>query len=313
MATTHPSPTTKRRPTEQYRQAERTFWRHYGLTPEEHVLAVGSPAARLRVQEVGSGPPVIFVHGTGGSGAYFAPLIAQLDGLRCLVIDRPGWGLSDPIDFAGRDYPTLVAGLLRDALDHLNVEHADAVGGSIGNTWVLRLAQAQPARVKRLVWLGGFPTLALPVPPFIRLLASPLGRVIARLAEREPVMRKQLAGLGHGNTVKSGAMDTYLRWRTVEARETHFMRHERAMIEAVLNRQGFVDGVAVDDDDLAGLRQPTLLVYGTADPVGSAELWQRTTERLPHGTLHTVDGGGHLPWYDDPDDVGSAVSAFLTT
>lgn len=312
MATTHPSATTQH-PTEHYRQGEREFWRHYGLEPSEHVITVGSPSSRLRVQEVGSGPPVIFVHGTGGSGAYFAPLIAQLDGVRCLVIDRPGWGLSEPIDFAGRDYAALVAGLLRDALDRLGVEQVDAVGGSIGNTWVLRLAQAHPARVKRLVWLGGFPRSELGVPPFIRLLASPLGRVIARLAEREPIMRKQLAGLGHDATVRSGAMDAYLHWRTAEARETHFLRHERAMIQAVLNRQGFADGVAVDDEELAGLRHPALLVHGTADPVGSTKLWQRTIDCLPHGTLHTVDGGGHLPWYDNPDDVGSAVNSFLTT
>lgn len=311
MATTHTTATTGRRPTDRFRQTERTFWRHYGLTPTEHMVAVGSPSTRLRVLEVGSGPPVIFVHGTGGSGAYFAPLIAQLDDLRCMVIDRPGWGLSEPLDFTGRDYPAVVSGLLRDTLDHLGVDQADAVGGSIGNTWVLRLAQAHPARVKRMVWLGGFPRQELGPPPFIRLLASPLGRVIARLAEREPVMRRQLAGLGHGATVASGAMDAYLDWRTVEARETHFMRHERSMIKALLNRQGFVDGVAVDDDELAGLRHPTLLVYGTNDPLGSVELWQRAIDRIPHGTLHVVHAGGHLPWYDDPTDVGAAVSSFL--
>ena len=91
------------------------------------------------------------------------------------------------------------------------------------------------------------------------------------------------------------------------------MRHERKMVKALLNRQGFVNGVAVDNDELAELRQPTLLVYGANDPVGSAELWQRTLDRIPHGTLHVVQGAGPLPWYDNPTGVGPAVSSFLNT
>ncbi|HET9007697.1 MAG TPA: hypothetical protein VFQ04_13350, partial [Actinomycetes bacterium] len=82
---------------ERYRRAERAFWRSYGLAPAERFVEVGSPPVRLRVQELGSGPPVLFVHGTGGPGAYFAPLLRELQGLRCLVLDRPGWGLSAPV------------------------------------------------------------------------------------------------------------------------------------------------------------------------------------------------------------------------
>jgi hypothetical protein len=88
--------------TERYRRAERAFWETYGLAPTERVVTVGSPPVRLRVQELGSGEPVLFVNGTGGPGAYFAPLLAELPGLRCLVLDRPGWGLSAPVDFSGR-------------------------------------------------------------------------------------------------------------------------------------------------------------------------------------------------------------------
>jgi pimeloyl-ACP methyl ester carboxylesterase len=97
------------------RRAERAFWRSYGLAPAQRFVDAGSPAVRLRVQEVGSGEPVLFVNGTGGPGAYFAPLLAELRGFRCLVLDRPGWGLSDPVDYSRAAYRTVVAELLRDA------------------------------------------------------------------------------------------------------------------------------------------------------------------------------------------------------
>jgi pimeloyl-ACP methyl ester carboxylesterase len=130
--------------TERYRRAERAFWGHYGLAPVERFVEVGSPPGRLRVQELGSGEPVLFVNGTGGPGAYFAPLVRELQRFRCLVLDRPGWGLSSPVDFSGRPYRTLTAALLRQTLDALGLDRVHAVGASIGNLWVLRLAQAHP-------------------------------------------------------------------------------------------------------------------------------------------------------------------------
>ena len=51
--------------TERFRRGERAFWDHHGLAPTERFVTVGSPPVRLRVQELGSGPPVLFVNGTG--------------------------------------------------------------------------------------------------------------------------------------------------------------------------------------------------------------------------------------------------------
>ena len=53
------------------------------------------------------------------------------------------------------------------------------------------------------------------------------------------------------------------------------------------------------------------MVYGTADPVGSVELWKRVADLLPRGELQLVDGAGHSPWLDDPDTVADHVARFL--
>ena len=258
--------------TERYRRAERAFWDHHGLAPAERFVTVGSPPARLRVQELGSGEPVLFVHGTGGPGAYFAPLLAELHGFRCLVLDRPGWGLSAPVDFSGRPYRMVVAELLRETLDALGIDRACLVGGSIGSLWALRLAQAHPSRVDRLVLLGGGPlTAEIPVPTFIRLLRSPLGRLIIRVPEKPRMVAKQLAGVGHATGGEPGQVPAaFVDWRVAMTRETDWRRHERDMVRCVLGRGGFAPGFVLADDEVAGIAQPTLMVYGTADPVGSA-------------------------------------------
>jgi hypothetical protein len=99
-----------------YRDAERALWNRYELEPTERFLDLDAPAARLRVLEVGSGEPVLFVHGTAGLG-FWPSLLSQLPGYRSIVLERPGWGLSSAIDFSGHDYRALVAEVLLGVLD----------------------------------------------------------------------------------------------------------------------------------------------------------------------------------------------------
>ena len=299
---------------ESFRQAEQAFWGQYGLAPREQFVEVGSPAVRLRVQEVGSGQPVLFVHGTGGSGAYFAPLVRELQSFRCLVLDRPGWGLSEEVNFSGRPYTTVVSDLLGDTLDALGVDRAHLVGGSIGDLWALRFAQAQPSRVERIVLLGGGPlTAEVAVPPFIRLLRTPLGQILVRIPENRKMLRKQLRAIGHAESLSAGRItDAFLDWHVAMSRHTDWARHGRDMVRAIVGRRGFMPGLVLHKDEVAGIEQPTLMVFGTRDPNGSVGIWKRFVGQLPRGELELVDGGGHVVWLDDPPGVGGRVMRFLS-
>ena len=74
-----------------FREAERAVWDYYGLDPAERMVDIGDRRV-VRIHELGQGDPVLFVHGTGGSGVYFAPLAKKLaTSFRCVLIDRPGW------------------------------------------------------------------------------------------------------------------------------------------------------------------------------------------------------------------------------
>src|SRR6266545_6070627 len=112
---------------DRYREAERELWKHHRLEPTERFLDLETQAVRVRVLEVGSGEPLLFVHGTVGQGSW-ASLIQELPGFRSIVLERPGWGLSSAIDYSRQEYRTLVADVLRGALDALGLERAHVVG-----------------------------------------------------------------------------------------------------------------------------------------------------------------------------------------
>ena len=313
MASSTVAPASTDARTERYRHAERALWGHYGLEPRERFVELDSPPTRLRLLEVGSGEPILFVHGTVGPGSW-APLVRELGDFRCLVLERPGWGLSSPVDFSERDYGVLVADVLGGALTALGIERTSVVGGSIGNVWALRLAGRNPARVRRVVLMGGSPLVAeAGVPGIIRLLASPLGSVLVRLPDKAERIRAILRQSGHGASLDAGRIpDAFVDWRVALGRETDSMRNEREMVRtAVVRGRAYRPGVSFDEGELAAVAAATLLVYGTADPVGTVDVWRRTTSLLPRGELRLFEGFGHQPWLDDPARVAAEVGRFL--
>ena len=296
-----------------YRAAEQAVWGHYGIEATEHLVHVGSPPARVRVVEVGSGPPLLVAHGTFGNGPAFAPLIRELQDRRWLIVDRPGWGLSSPVAYAAESFGQTTADLQRDVLGALGVEQADVVGHSSGGLFALRLAQLHPARVRRLVLLGSGPLVGTADPPrAIRLIGSPAGPVMLRLLRRRRPIEAMIRGSGHGPSLDDGRIpEAMVEWRMAVNRETDAMRHERAMLQAILGRDGWRPGVTLTDAELAGIRHETLMLYGTSDGMGTPELWRRMTDTMPNARLSVHDGAGHMLWLDDPKRVAGEIRAFL--
>lgn len=297
--------------TDRYREKEVQLWQRYGLEPSERYVELSEPALRLRVVEAGSGRPVLFIPGTGGTGPYWAPLIRELSGVRCLLLDRPGWGLSSPIDYTSDTFGSITASTLVKLLDALQLDRVDIVGASIGGLWALHVAQRHPSLVRRVVVLGGMPHSEIGVPRFIKLLSSPLGAVIVRVPMSRKMLESQLRAVGHGPSVAAGRMQDFIPWRLAFSRDTPSMRHERAMARALRLGDGWRPGFTMEAADLAEVPQPVRIIFGSADPTGTPDLWRRFADQLPHGELLLVSDAGHQPWWDEPTVVGAQIQEFL--
>ena len=290
-------------------ESEASVWGHWGVEPRVKMVEVGPNSSRLRVHEVGTGDPVLFVHGTGGYGPYWAPLIAEMSGYRCLLVDRPGWGGSDPVEYPQSGFRDFTADLLRDALDALDVHKVHSVGASIGDTWVLALATNYPDRVHSVSLLGGGPlTDEVEIPGFIRLLRSPLGVLMSKVRFSEKMETNQARQSGHGATLDEGRMpQVYLDWKVEITNNTNWRINERQMVRAVTGRRTWKPGVTFNTDDLSSISVPVLMICGTGDPVAPVETWQNFVARTPKGRLEVIDGAGHLPWFDNPGHVAELL------
>jgi pimeloyl-ACP methyl ester carboxylesterase len=300
--------------TARYRAAERKLWNHYGIEPTERYIELDSFPARLRVVEVGSGEPVLFVPGTAGTGPVWAPLLSNLRGYRCLLLDRPGWAFSSPIDYTKDSYDHVVAAVMGEVLDGLGLADTHMVGASIGDVWAMRAAQAHPQRIRSLVLLGGGPLVStIPPPRIIRLIASPIGALMVRMPEKPNRVKSILRSNGHGESLDAARIpDVYVDWRASLGRETPSMKHERDMVRSLLAGREWKPGLTFTEAELGGMQHPVLMIYGNLDPVGSTDVWKRFVDHLPEGNLEVVDAAGHVPWLDNAAGVADSVARFLT-
>src|SRR3954471_7617845 len=116
----------------------------------EHQSWVHVGGRPVNVISLGSGPPVVFVHGLGGSWQNWLenlPFFARK--FRVIACDLPGFGESPmPLeDISISGYGKFVVGLL----DALEIERAHLVGNSMGGFIAAEVALQAPERVDRLV------------------------------------------------------------------------------------------------------------------------------------------------------------------
>ena len=302
-----------------FREAERRLWGSVGLSPTERRLHLDSRDATVRIQEVGEGPTVLFVHGAANGGSSWAELIARLDDLHCVVLDRPGCCLSDPIEPRLRDLKAIeeyADALIPEVLDALELAHANVVATSLGGYFALRAAAAHPHRIDRIVqfgWTVGAPMAKVPL--VMRFSSVPVvGWIMARVPPNERAVRMILRQIGLAEALESGRFSQEaIDWFLALLRDTPTMRNEQnASPRVILPIHGMNERVLLSPNLLGGISTPTRFIWGTNDPNGGTDIAQAFVARLPNAELEVLPGAGHAPWIDEPDRAALSTRTFFT-
>jgi 2-hydroxy-6-oxonona-2,4-dienedioate hydrolase len=301
-----------------YRETERRYWGVEGVMPTEEWRHLSRTGSRVRVQVVGEGPPVLFVHGVNNGGTSWAPLVARLDGFRRLVLDRPGCGLSEPLAMRVDDVSTFASfaeTLLVDVLDALELKRVHVVATSLGGYHALRTAAAYPDRIRRVVELGwtvGAPNAEIPLVMRLAGVRS-IGWVMARVPVSKRAVRSMLAQVGLRQALDAGRVPQEgVDWFHSQLRHTNTMRNDIGASPPIMHPiRGVSDSILLTDDLLERIRVPVYFVWGAEDPFGGGDVAARFVARMPSAELEILPGGGHAVWLDDPDRVATATKRFL--
>lgn len=263
-------------------------------------------------------PPIVAVHGLGGSHANWlalAPLLAS--DYRVFAIDLAGHGHTYP-DHRGTD---VLAN--RDLLDlflaEVVGEPATLLGNSMGGLIALLQAAARPDTVRDLVLIGpALPLVSRRMPePIVALGVAATGvpRLGSWLVRRRRTTLSPEVQVGEmlalccvdPDRVPTAVVDrmvAMVRERSeVDGLEVGLERAARSTVSSVLNRRRY-------DAVLGRVRAPTLVLHGEQDRLVPVESSRRVAAGRPDWTLVTRPDLGHVPQLEDPQWTADTIRAW---
>jgi 2-hydroxymuconate-semialdehyde hydrolase len=261
------------------------------------VLAAG---IRTNVHDVGSGPPVLMIHGSGPGVSAWAnwrlvmPELAKQ--ARVIAPDMAGFGYTERLPGQRYDMDSWVAQAV-GLLDALDIAQADLVGNSFGGGLALALAIRHPKRVRRLVLMGsvGVPFAITPgldavwgYEPSFQAMRG----LLDVFAHDRRLVNDELAQLRYEASIRPGFQESFSK-----------------MFPAP--RQRRVDAMVSAEADIRAVTHETLVIHGREDQVIPLETSLTLARQIARAQLHVFPQCGHWTQIEHAARFARLVGNFL--
>ena len=263
----------------------------------------------LRYHEAGEGPVLLLLHGSGpgvtGWRNFRGNLAVYAEHFRCLVLEFPGFGVSD--DFGG--HPMLDA---QDAVpafvDALGLDRVDIVGNSMGGGVGINFAINHPDRIGKLVTIGGIGTNIYSPGPSegIRLLQE---------FTEDPTRQRLVDWLNSMVYDPALVTETLIdeRWELATDPETLASARRmygKAAFAAMTNMMRNAD-FPLPWAIMHKVKAPTLLTWGRDDRVSPLDMSLIPMRTIANAELHVFPNCGHWVMIEQKQAFETTTLSFL--
>ena len=259
----------------------------------------------VRFQRRGQGPALVLVHGLLGYSFSWRHVLGPLSKDReVFALDMPGSGFSECLATTNAHLSAAAERLLK-FLDAANIRACDLVGSSYGGATALYLAATHAERVRTLTLVSpanpwsriGRKRLALLGLPFAGLLFPPFAR------HMWPLQRLSIQRM-YGDQRRLSAET--LRGYSLPLARTGVFEH------AVQIARNWHSDMAELERVLPGAAEiPTLIIWGSKDRLVELASAQVLNQHLRKSQVAVMQGAGHLPYEECPEEFLSLINAFL--
>jgi pimeloyl-ACP methyl ester carboxylesterase len=266
---------------------------------------------RVIYRRLGSGPPVVLIHGMVNSSRHWRDVALRLAD-RHTVIAPDLIGHGDSATPRGDYSLGAHAAAIRDLLTAIGIESATVVGHSLGGGVAMQFFWQSPHRVERLVLVssGG---LGHEVSPLLRGAALPGASLLLRAATRPRVLdgldalADRLETRGSGRAVAVRAIARALRPLGAAGAREAFLQTLRSVID--------IRGQRVSARDRLYLLGPvpSMIVWGERDRTIPIEHGRAAHEAIAHSVFRTLPRAAHFPHLEDPEGLARVLAEFIAT
>lgn len=272
--------------------------------PIKTVLVHGQRIAYL---DVGTGQPVILIHGFGGSmwqWEHQQPALSHQ--FRTLTLDLPGSGLSDKPDIAYQ--PNQMMDFLLGFMDALEIPHATLVGNSMGAGLAIGTALTHPTRVDKLVLIDGLPSnvlAKLTSPSFRRAVESQAPWWLMSFGNW------LFGGLATNSVLKEVIHDHSLLTPAVLERSNRNRRRPGIIKPLMAIKKTLPAWETEFAPRISDISHPTLIIWGEQDRVFPAAVGAELHHRIRGSALVIIPKAGHMPQWERPELVNRSLIEYI--
>ncbi|MGH8957831.1 MAG: alpha/beta fold hydrolase [Acidimicrobiia bacterium] len=272
--------------------------------PGEIVTLSNGQAVHYR--SIGSGAPVLLIHGFDLAGGYqWLSLAEELSGFRLIIPDQVDFGYSGRPAGNGQVHTVFGrAETMLAFLDHLEIESAAVVGAGLGGTVAAQMVVNNSAMIDRLVLVS-----AEIYGPADDWTATFYGL---------PVVGKALNFTSYGGGGR--AVLNYERecasggfCPTSEDHNARQIGAAMAGTSDALAAMSATPGAVTVPADLPAIGLPTLVIWGDEDLITPLADGRRLAEQIEGATVEVIPGAGHQPHRQDPAATAGLIAAFLAS
>jgi pimeloyl-ACP methyl ester carboxylesterase len=277
----------------------------------------------LRVHHThgGRGSPVLFIHGLGSSGymEWRFNLEATADGHRVFAPDLPGFGRSEkPRARYGIPYFTR---FIESYMEERGLRSAAVVGASLGGRIALELALESPRLVRKLVLVNalglGRPNVhvsyGLVTIPRLGEALMNVARDALRWAPSQTIRRVAARYSGSSSDLKRTMDDAYLdNLRELYAAEGYHNAY-LATVRSLVTPKAVLGGQHDMTMRLNELKIPVQLIWGADDPLFPVAHAARAHSLIERSRLTVIEGAGHTPQAERPEEFNRVLHSFLAS
>jgi pimeloyl-ACP methyl ester carboxylesterase len=244
---------------------------------------------RIHYREMGSGKPLVLVHGLGGNSLDWAPVMKTYAkaGYHVYAPDLLGFGKSEKPDVA---YSIAQQVKLVDAfMQSQGIQQADVIGWSMGGWIALKFTLEHPDKVRRLV------------------VNDSAGLVFHAGFGPEVFVPKNEQDVKALYTLlepKASPMPSFVARDLTRRMKTNGWVIQRA-VNSMLTMQDLLDG------KLGGIKQPVLIVWGADDNLIPVSSGYDMAKAMPQSDLEIFEGCGHLAPAKCAPQISSKTLEFL--
>lgn len=250
---------------------------------------------KLRFLDEGAGKPILFLHGFPLCAEMWRDQISAFrDGWRCLALDLPGFGVSEPLPEGVQAGIGLYAEAVESLMDRLELPKTAIVALSMGGYVALELIKRAPGRVSALVLAD---TRATPDSEDAKRAREATARAVEE--DGTEILAERMIP----NLVSPEA-SAELRARIEQLIVVNSPEGAAAATRAMGRR---VDNTPV----LATIACPTLVLTGRYDSLTPPADGVAMAAEIPGGRHELLEGAGHLSNLEAPSAFNAAVRGFL--